>query len=177
MTEASKTDQTSPKPSVGFVLLTFMLALANVAAIVTPFEIYPFSNSPMFAHPPVGSGTRYLVEVKVITPSSGDDVFPYKAIGFTEAHFLRTLLVRAYGSVVADAPYGFVHGDDDAARARRLQAFFRACVDALRERDALPAGMTGIRLSLRAKDRGGPVQEIGTYDLASDEFRRLEAPR
>jgi len=177
MTATSTTKQDRRRPRAEFLLVAFALTLANVAAIVAPFEIYPFTSSPMFAHPPVGSGTRYLVEVKVLTPSSGDDVFPYEAIGFTETHFLRTLLVRGYGSVDAYAPYGFVRNDDDAARTRRLQTFFRACVDALRERDALPAGTTGIRLALRAKDREGPTHEVGTYDLASNEFRRPGAAR
>ncbi len=172
MAEASATKLDLRKPRAGFLLVAFALTLANAAAIVAPFEIYPFTSSPMFAHPPVGSGTRYLVEVKVLTPSSGDGVFPYEAIGFTETHFVRTLLVRGYGSADAGAPYGFVRDDDDAARTRRLQVFFRACVDALREREALPAGITGIRLSLRAKDREGPTREIGTYDLASDGFQR-----
>jgi hypothetical protein len=177
MTGTSTTRQDLRSPRAGFLLVAVALTLANVAAIVAPFEIYPFTSSPMFAHPPVGSGTRYLVDVRILTLSSGDYVFPYEAIGFTETHFLRTLLVRGYGSVDADAPYGFVRGDDDAARTRRLQGFFRACVDALRKRNALPGGITGIRLSLRAKDLEAPTREIGTYDLASGEFQRPGASR
>lgn len=165
-------DRRVGKPPAHFLVVAFALTLCNAAAIVVPFEIYPFTSSPMFAHPPVDSGMRYLVEMSVLTPSSGDGVFPYAALGFTESHFARTLLVRAYGSVDPDAPYGFVRGDDAAARTRRLAVFFRACADALRERNALPADATGIRLSLRAKDRDGPAREIGTFDFESGAFRR-----
>lgn len=158
--------------SLSFLLVAFALTLANIAAIVMPFEIYPFTSAPMFAHPPAGSGMRYRVEVTILTDSSGANVFPYEAIGFTETHFVRALLVRGYGSVDSSAPYGFVRDDDDSTRTLRLEAFFRSCVDTLRERNALPDGATGVRLSLRAKDREEQAHEIGTYDLKSGVFRR-----
>jgi len=164
------------RPSLSFLLVALALTMANVAAMVVPFETYPFTSAPMFAHPPVGSGTRYRVEVKIVTDSSGANAFPYEAIGFTETHFVRALLVRGYGSVDSSAPYGFVRDDDDRTRTRRLEAFFRSCVDTLRERNALPDGATGVRLSLRAKDRADEAREIGTYDLASGVFRRPGAP-
>src|SRR5688572_14016435 len=112
----------SGRPPALLLLVAFALTLANAAAIAVPFEIYPFTSAPMFAHPPVGSGTRYLVDVKIVTERAGEQAFPYSAIGFTETHFTRTLLVQGYGSVDAEAPYGFVRDDDDAARTRRLTA-------------------------------------------------------
>ena len=49
MTGASTTKQDLRKPRAGFLLVAFALTLANAAAILTPFEIYPFTSSPMFA--------------------------------------------------------------------------------------------------------------------------------
>ena len=66
----------------------------------------------------------------------------------------------------------FVRDDDVSTRRRRLEDFFRASAEALRERGALPPGATGIRLGLRAVDREKAEHHVGTYVFASRTFER-----
>jgi hypothetical protein len=162
---------------IAFFLVALALLSGNIAAIVVPFEVYPFTSAPMFAHPPAGAGTRYVVDLRLLALPNQEHAFPYDALGFSEAHFQRTLLVRAYGSSDADAPYGYVPEDDDDKRAARLQRFFTIVVDALRERGALPPAAGAVRLSLRAVDREAQAREIGTYRIASGMFERPDDAR
>lgn len=109
-----------------------LLAVPNLVAVVTPLERWPLTSAPMFAASPIENAryrTHFIVEERGVDGAVVDVDFPVRACtGLSEWRFRRSFLVEAWGSDDDDAPFGYVDGDTDAARAARVGRYLGGIV-------------------------------------------------
>jgi len=154
----------------------------GLASIVTPFELWPWTNAPMFAHSPV-SGTRQLIDFTVVKADGRRVPFDSRrAAGFISWHLHRSFLLVAWGADAADSPFGHVDADTPERRRERITRWFNAIVDwnrkkkppkkvhGKRTRQDDFVDVVAIEVGLTPLHVPGPRRVLGTYDIATRRF-------
>lgn len=153
------------------IVVVTLIALPNAAAMVVPFEAWPFTNAPMFAAD-IARSRLYRPRLVIEGPKERR-LSPWRVFRISDRYFTRLLLVSAYGSIDPDTPFGYVENDTPEQFERRLDRFFDVAFARAR-RQAMPADATSVRLELERVD-DGEIHVVGRYDLAHHRFTR--APR
>ena len=157
----------------GFVIVAFLVP--NVAAIIRPYEEFPYTSAPMFAHyvdreTTARYGLRFIAEWGDGRPPA--QITP-RQLGVAGVPFSRYFFSHVYGSTDPGTAFGY-RNDTPAAFARRNQNFFQRAVRVLQGRDAaLWRALSRIRLEafrLGPDGRDVDVHVVGHYDVASGEF-------
>ncbi len=99
----------------------------GAAAILTPFELWPWTNAPMFAHSPVDNA-RFVVDFTVVETDGRRRPFDGRLAGYTSWHLPRSFLATAWGADVAGSPWRLDNDDDGALRRARVSRWFEAIV-------------------------------------------------
>ncbi|HEY1099561.1 MAG TPA: hypothetical protein VGF99_11565, partial [Myxococcota bacterium] len=111
-----------------FVVAVVVALGPGVAAIVTPFELWPWTNAPMFAHSPV-TGSRFGVDFTVVDEAGRRrPLDALRATGLRLHHLHRSFLVVAWGANDPAAPFGNFADDTPAARRQRVEQWFAGIV-------------------------------------------------
>jgi hypothetical protein len=145
------------------VIVVVIVLAPNVAAMVIPFEAWPYTNAPMFAAD-IPRSTLY----RPLLLLDGDKRFPTKSVRLGERLVQRLLLISAYGSTDPDTPFGFVPDDTPKKLEARLDSFFDRLVTKADKKQL--KGATTLRLVLEERVTG-ERREIGRYDLGKHRFR------
>lgn len=157
-----------------------LLIAPNVAAVVTPFERWPFTCGPMFAEDP-GAAVRYRPRFVLERHDGTTATLPARqTTGLAERWFRRAFLTHAWGS---DGAHSFLAHDDDAvangadrdaARAARVAGFFDGVVAAAQQKKKLRAqwrDVVAVRVEVVDVDAAGAgARLLGRYDLATKRF-------
>jgi hypothetical protein len=167
-----------PRPRSRDLLATvFIVAMLvpNLAALVLPFEHFPYSSAPMFAHYVADDVPLYRFRF-VAEPAAGPperEVFPNE-VGLLNVEFYRHFFGSVYGSIDPRSPYGHHVGDSPAAFEARLGRLFRDLVALLPREGTDPLeDLAGIRLELvrwDAAEADLDLRIIGRYDVAAERF-------
>ena len=155
-----------------------VLVVPNLAAVIVPFESWPWTNAPMFAASPVDnaiSSTSFTLELA----DGGTRPLPTRAAaGLNQWHFRRSFLTTAWGSDDASTPFGHVEDDTAALRAARVGHYFDALVRyAKRKRRDVFDGVVAIRVDVQqVQPTPKPQRSLGRYELKSRRFIPAEPP-
>lgn len=151
-----------------------LLVVPNVAAVVTPFERWPFTCGPMFAENP---GARVRYDASFVLEHDDGTTTPLaarKAIGLSESQFRRAFLVHGWGSDDDGSFLAFANDDDDA-RAGRVAAFFDGVVAvALNNQKQEWSNVVAVRVDIVEVGAAGDVV-VGVYAVKDRSF--VIAPR
>jgi hypothetical protein len=173
---------TSPAPTptpkrwrkvVDSVLIAALL-LPNAVAVIGPYESFPYSSAPMFAHY-VGPGVpryRFRMILESADGSPGREL-PVSSLGLNHADYQRRFFGTVYGSTDPSSPFGHHPDDTPAALEERLGRHFERLAAVLAERDTAGGPPRGIRLEvarLGAGDRDAEIHVVGWYDAATHRF-------
>lgn len=155
------------------IVFSVAFVAPNLWAIVSPYEDWPYTSLPMYAHYVDQDTPRYrFIFVGEFADGGEEEVTAY-SVGVDYAA-MRFFLMYVYGSVeTAASPFNRFPNDDRAAFEDRLSRFFGAY--AWRYADRFPERpLRGIRLQvaqLQWPDNDvGEVHEIGRHDVAAGRF-------
>jgi hypothetical protein len=158
----------------GAFIVAFLLP--NAAALIRPFEEFPYTSAPMFAHY-VDKETTPRFALRFVAEMSRTD----REIPITPGHlgvpgvpFSRHYFGQVYGSTDPHSPFGS-HGDDTRpAFERRNAEFFARVALVLRRRDpGLWKSLARIRLEavrLGPFGRDAEIHVVGYYDVEAQRF-------
>ena len=147
------------------------LLLPNVAAVVIPFEHWPYTCAPMFAASPVSNALyvpHFILEKRDGTTAE----LPTSAVaGTSEWHFKRQFLNLAWGSDDPATSYGHVVDDTPALRAARIERFSAALVEfARRKKRPVFRDVRALRIELQQTHPVSETRVLGRYVLAQRRF-------
>jgi len=156
------------------VLIAAVL-LPNLAVLVWPYEHFPFSSAPMFAHYVTHESPRYRFRF-VAEPADGGAEWELHArdVGLRNVELHRHFFGFVYGSHDPRSPYGHHPPHDREQFQARVESFLQRFAS-VAERNAPGArtAFVGIRLELARLDeqnRDGEVRVVGRYDRATERF-------
>lgn len=148
--------------------------LPNLATLVVPFEKFPYSSAPMFAHYVAEEVPRYRFRFMAETAGGGEErELKGAQIGLRHVDLSRYFFGSVYGSIDPLSPFGHHRDESREAFEARLSRFFGDFARVLGRRDPEAArGLAGIRLELvRLGDQPyGEIRVVGRYDVAADRF-------
>ena len=152
------------------------ILLPNLAALVVPYESFPYTSAPMFAHY-TGPGTqRYRLRI-VVEPADGRPERELHAadLGMRGVSFSRSFFGDVYGSIDPYSPFGHHPGDTPRVFEERLGRYLGRVAAALARRDTTGAWgrLAGLRLEavrLDAAKRDVETHVVGRYDAATRRF-------
>jgi hypothetical protein len=159
------------------MLFIIVFLAPNLVALVIPYEEFPYTSAPMFAHY-VGEETpryRFHFIAVFVNGQAAQEIYATD-LGLNGVGFSRYFLGSMYGSIDPRSPFGH-HGEDtEAAFENRLSGFFRRMMTVLARRGypALPQ-VSGIRLEvarLNDKNEDAELHMVGRYDVATEWFIR-----
>lgn len=146
--------------------------LPNLWAFVDPYETFPYTSAPMFAHYVDEDTPRY--RFRFVTEGGGEEhELRATDLGLAGVEFTRYFFGHVYGSTDPTTPFAVAGGDTPAEFEARLSAFFRDVQAVLERRDAKQ--LSGIRLEvvrLDADNRDANVRVVGHYDATTQRFSR-----
>jgi hypothetical protein len=159
----------------GASLFIAAFLLPNLTAVVRPYESFPYTSAPMFAHYVGPQTPRYRLRMTAETADGGRERELRAAdLGLNGIDFTRYFFGTVYGSVDPYSPFGNHPGDDRAAFEARVGSFFDRVTTVLRRRD--PAAwerLARVRLEavrLTERNHDGEARLVGHYDVASHRF-------
>ena len=171
---SEKTSYPSPKRPQLWAASIFVVVflLPNLWAFVDPYETFPYTSAPMFAHY-VGEDTpRY--RFRFVAEQGGKETeIRATDLSLDGVEFTRYFFGHVYGSSDPDAPFAVAGEDTPADFEARLSAFFRNVQTVLERRDATQ--LSGLRLEvvrLDADNYDAEVRLIGHYDATTQRFSR-----
>ena len=152
------------------------LLLPNLAALVVPYESFPYTSAQMFAHYK-GPGTPLYRLRMIAEPADGRPEREVHAadLGLNGVSFSRTFFGDVYGSIDPYSPFGHHPGDTPRAFEERLGRYFGHVTAVLARRDTAGAWgrLAGLRLEAVRLDqakRDAEVHVVGRYDAATRRF-------
>ena len=148
--------------------------LPNLWAFVDPYETFPYTSAPMFAHY-VGEDTpRY--RFRFVTESGGEEhELRATDLGLAGVEFTRYFFGHVYGSTDPTTPFAIAGEDTPADFEARLSAFFGDVQTVLERQNAKQ--LSGLRLELvrlDADNRDADVWVVGHYDTTTHRFSRTQ---
>lgn len=147
----------------------------NLATLVIPFEQFPFSSAPMFAHYVSDDTPRYRFRF-MVEPPDGRKTWELlgRDLGMHNVEFGRYFFGSVYGSIDPVSPYGHHGHDTREAFEARLSEFFDKLVSVWERRRSEPFPRpAAIRLELALLDRENrntEIRTVGRYDVATRRF-------
>jgi len=151
-----------------------LFLLPHVATLVLPYEEYPYTSAPMFAHY-VGEDTPlYRIRLVAERADGSEREIHATDFGLNGVEFTRQFFGAIYGSIDPYSPFGH-HGDETRDEfERRLSDFFPRLVTALERRSpGMLEQVPQIRVDvarLDASNREALVHVVGRYSIASRHF-------
>ena len=146
--------------------------LPNLWAFVDPYEIFPYTSAPMFAHYVDEATPRY--RFRFVTEGGGEEhELRATDLGLAGVEFTRYFFGHVYGSTDPTTPFAVAGEDAPADFEARLSTFFRDVQAVLERQNAKQ--LSGIRLELvrlDADNRDADVRVVGHYDATTQRFDR-----
>ena len=164
-----------PARDVFAAIVIAAFLVPNVAAVITPYEEFPYTSAPMFAHYVDKEATarfalRFIAEMNDGRPDA--QITP-RQLGVAGVPFSRYFFSHVYGSTDPRSPFGY-RADTPAAFEQRNEVFFERAVSVLRRRNADRwTHLSRIRLEafrIGADGNAAEVHVVGHYDVASRQF-------
>jgi hypothetical protein len=148
--------------------------LPNVIALFIPYEEFPYTSAPMFAHY-VGDNTpvyrfRFIGEFqdeRVAREIRAAD------LNMNGVPFSRYFFGSVYGSIDPLSPFGRYVSTTPAEFEQRLTTFFGSLTTVLKKQSQAEWPLSRIRLEvvrLNRENRDSIIHTVGYYDVASDHF-------
>jgi hypothetical protein len=157
------------------LVVAFSLALLapNLWAIVEPYEDWPYTSLPMYAHYVDRDTPRYKFVFVGERSDGGEQELSAYSVGVDYAA-MRFFFTHVYGSMESGAsPFNRFPGDTRSAFEERLSRFFAAYVRRYQSRFPNQS-LRGIRLQvarLQWEGNGiGELRQLGRHDVASGRF-------
>jgi hypothetical protein len=154
-----------PARAVGLAV-TLLLAGLELAALLGPWEDWPFSSAPMFARHQSRDAPVYYIEWWVDAAGGSRLLSPQKDLGLGELPFRRGYFASFYGSADPRHPGGHFPDDDPAAFEQRQHDYCRRLSTAFRRPRA--STLPSFRLVV-AEERAGRrtrSREVGRCEAA-----------
>lgn len=156
--------------------------LPHLWALVAPYEEFPYSSAPMFAHYVSDATPRYRLRFMgefssgAGAPPTSREI-PPAALGVQGVPFARYFFGHVYGSIDRVSPFGLHGADAPAAFEARLSDFVGRMVAVLRRGGggAVWRDLSGVRLEavrLTADNGDDAVHVVGRYSPATRRFTR-----
>ena len=154
------------------VVVGLTLFVPNVAAVVVPFEAWPWTCAPMFAASPIDNA-RYIPGFILEKRDGSEAPLPtVVASGDSEWHFKRAFLINAWGSDDPSTSFGHVDGDTPALRAARVERFVGGMITFARAKKRPTfRDVTALRIELRQTWPREQTRVLGRYVVADRAFR------
>lgn len=147
----------------------------HVLAIFFPYENWPVTSAPMFAHY-VGSKTPRYIFRFVGEKGDGKAEVDIRSrdLKIREWSLMRFFFGKVYGSIDPASPFGFHPQETRDKFEERLSQFFNGLVKRLSEtRPEDSAKLKTIRLEvskLDAQNKPGETHVVGFFDKATGKF-------
>ncbi|MDP2343677.1 MAG: hypothetical protein Q8O67_22145 [Deltaproteobacteria bacterium] len=140
-----------------------LLIVPNVAAVVVPFEAWPWTCAPMFAASPIDN-ELYIPRFIMEKHDGTSELLPTSKAsgGISDSHFVRQFLVVAWGSADPATSFGYVDDDTPALRATRIERFLRPMMTLARKKTAF-RDVVAVRLELRQLEPVPNTRVLGRY--------------
>jgi hypothetical protein len=151
----------------------------NLAALVVPYEEFPYTSAPMFAHYASANTPRYHLRFVAEVDGADREVIAPSMLGAPGTPLARLFFGHVYGSIEPSSPFGVRGPDTPAAFEARLSRFFGAVVTVLERRDPTWQRPTHIRLDavrLTPDNRDETVHTVGYYSVAAGRFTHTWRP-
>jgi hypothetical protein len=148
--------------------------LPNLLGLIVPYEEFPYTSVPMFAHY-VGDDTgRYRFRFVVQTGADREErELRATELGLGGLEFSRYFF-SFYGSIEPFSPFSHHRGDTREAFEARLSGFFGKVVTELKRRDREAwRSLSRIRLEIARlghTNHDAQSHVVGHYDVASGRF-------
>ncbi len=160
------------------VVASLLLFVPNVAAVVVPFEAWPYTCAPMFAASPVDNALYLPTFILEKKDGSTEPLPTLPASGISEWLFKRAFLIEAWGSDDPSTSFGHVDDDTAAKRAARIERFVQAMIRHTR-RSKRPVfdDVVALRIDLEQTQPVKSKRVLGRYVVAAHHFetrQRLE---
>jgi len=154
--------------------VSFAFLLLNLWPLIDPFEDFPLTSAPMFAHYVNTETPRY--RFRLTAERAGGEVREIRAtdLGLAGVEFSRDFFGSVYGSIDRHSPFAPHGADSPAAFRARLRAFFGDMAHVLRRRnperwrDLRRIRLAVVRLGERNQDLD--AHEVGFYTVDSGRF-------
>lgn len=141
----------------------------NIAALLVPFESWPYTNAPMFADY-VGEGTRlYTIRFIGLDGSGLETRLDPSHAGQRSIEIYRHFFKAVYGAQAPRSAFRIRGVDSRDAFERRASRFFEAYLRAC-ARYGMYRSVVRVRLELHPVDERAPAIVLGTYTRASERF-------
>ena len=151
----------------------FILAvlLPNLWAVISPYENWPFTCAPMFAHYVDDETPRYRFAFEVQFDDGSKDEVGYYSAGLNWS-VMRFFFKWVYGATPSGGVFALYQNDTREAFENRLSTFFVAFLEALSSRVApkIPLKLTLRAVRLNGENRDGESHKVGVFDIESQRF-------
>ena len=150
------------------------VVIPNLVAIAVPFESWPYTNAPMFAHRVAPDTQRYAFVFEGRRDDGGVVELGFYSAG-ARWSLMRYFFKFVYGAAPAGGEFCVYPDDDRAALEKRLGEFFTVFAERYRDRE--PAGAHLARIVLRLARLEGADNDrveswrVGVFDVATGTYR------
>jgi hypothetical protein len=173
--QSQPNDATSRRATLFGAVASALFLLPHIAALVHPYEEFPYTSAPMFAHYVGPETPRYRFRFAAEFADGRPAVeFRGPDLGLRGVEFTRYFFSTVYGSVHPHSPFAPHRQDTPAAFEARMTRALADMATVLRRRDpARWQGLAGVRLEvvrLGAGNREVDAHEVGVFSLDSGRF-------
>jgi len=154
-----------------FVVASAVVLGPNVAAVVTPFEYFPWTAAPMFAVPPTAHQRAIPIFEIVDAKGESQPLAVAKVTALNDRDFARSFLRTAWGTDI-HSPFDHHRDTSPEARRRRVERYFAGVLGRARERKHRPTMRAqritvGVEVDVEGQKRREP---LGHYDVKRGTF-------
>ena len=181
-----KAPSSSAPERVLAVALAVLVLGPFVVAVVRPFEAWPWTSAPMYAHK-VSDDTslwRFHIMLELGGREPQRELDWRKVLRMYTHHAWRGFFADVYGSADPESAHAF-RGDDAERFEARCSAWFARLVIELAARDKAPKDIIGVRLQIERVPRGGDKSDhhqqqrderrvVGRFDVAGGRYVRAQ---
>ncbi|MCB0352199.1 MAG: hypothetical protein KDD64_01705 [Bdellovibrionales bacterium] len=145
--------------------------IPNLWAVISPYENWPFTCAPMFAHYVDESTPRYRFAFQVQFEDGSRDEVGYYSAGLNWS-LMRYFFKWVYGATPSGGVFALYPSDTQENFENRLSTFFSAFVSALSERIApkKPIKLTLHAIRLDRENNDSDSHKVGVFDIESGRF-------
>ncbi len=159
-----------------WVVMAFMSAVVipNLIAVAVPFEAWPYTNAPMFAHRVTPDTPRYAFVFE-----GQLDAGEVVELGFYSAgarwSLMRFFLKFVYGATPEGSEFCQYPEDSRDQLEQRLSDFFTVFVDSYHKRRANQGPLRRVVLKLARlhgpKSTRGEIRSLGVFEVETRKYR------
>jgi hypothetical protein len=155
--------------------------LPNAVALFIPYEEFPYTSAPMFAHYVTDNTPRYRFRFFAEYPNGhASQEIRAADLKLNGTMFSRYFFGSVYGSIEPLSPYGHYGNDTRETFEKRLTEFFHSATIVLNQRPEAPSAIGRIRLEVAQLDKGNrdsAAHIVGYYHVKSNHFSHTWRPK